>query len=1003
MDLGSTNGKLPPMINAQQFNQPRIFFMRSKSVAAWAWLIAMVCVSSPILASLEPSGQSAVIGDQPGTQRTVLANGLEIVVISEPGILEANQPHQAQAWLVVRSGSLFETDNQRGAALVLEMLIRQGTLNHSPKQINEILIADLDWDLKSPGSFVGFDHAAYLASMDVQDQRAFEQAFGFFRSLLNGRSLVLTDERIAQAIDQVIVDLGDEQDAELRARRRWLPRLMAGMPFGDRMPAPEASTLATLSPKHVREFAKEYYRSAQATLIVVGDFKPAPMMDRLIEEMEGLQDHHPPAIADGRCKQDPSGRTVLGADPDIEETQAALIWFRDREDSVSSARFTETWNTRAGEYRHNQIRSTIRERVAGEVIRYRLGRQFHRLLGHDMDMSVDQVDLWGQVDLLQIVIARKDPNWEEALDAIIRECDRLFVFGVSDEEVKRARRALLSRWHRDAQEWDAFELTQRMGLYHWLITTGRPVIDITLWDQYATAMMSQITDREIEDSIQELIDPRLATYVAIIPQTPSQTPGHTKSKVGDAMIQQVVQGSLSTAASPIDPKWFESSQGSLLDKLPASSASANDANELIKAISQHPASGVWQATLSNGIKLWAMQNPQRAQSQDPMRIYCTATISGQVIDELVGDDVILQAAIAAWNVPATELRSRDSIEAYINEYGINIQATLGVGYSQLQIDAPLNASTQAIELMYTLLDRPMIEQDTFDDWQTKMAQEQTSPLEQGIRKLYRQGQSPMQASEVSLDDAQRVLARICRFGEIDIAIIGSNDGASLIEETSPYFGMLTRSSIQPTSSQIEQQKQSQGSPSITPECIARSIQLIAKQDQDSGVIVGFLADTQNDLEHTRALVLASMVFDQLLDEQAKALAFVGQVHSQVAFTDLLEGQSILFIRADCSNAQAQDAKQLIETTIESILVDGISEDQLNAVRNKVLVSVDLFFGYPRFWSHRLSVLTANDLEIDDIWGMRQGYESITLDQINDMLNKLFLGNDQFTIEVVEQE
>jgi hypothetical protein len=112
---------------------------------------------------------------------------------------------------------------------------------------------------------------------------------------------------------------------------------------------------------------------------------------------------------------------------------------------------------------------------------------------------------------------------------------------------------------------------------------------------------------------------------------------------------------------------------------------------------------------------------------------------------------------------------------------------------------------------------------------------------------------------------------------------------------------------------------------------------------------------------------------------------------------------VLVIRADCSSDQTTDAKGVIESTIETVLVNGISESQLLAVREKVLSSVDIFFDYPQFWSQRLSVLTANDLEVEDLWSMRQGYESITLSQTNAMLSKLFLSNDRFTIELAEEK
>ncbi|MGV6813928.1 MAG: M16 family metallopeptidase, partial [Phycisphaerales bacterium] len=286
------------------------------------------------------------IEDQPGVYRQVLNNGMELVVIADDSKVpntSADDEQAMQLWLIVRAGSLYETPDQRGAARVLEEIIRMGTRTASDEHISDLLLNDVSWDTDLPGSFVGFDQAAFIARVDQNDPATMTQLIEFFTSLLDGNSLVLSDERIKQAIERVIEKISNEQDPEQRSRRRWLPRLMAKTPFGDRIPSPTIETLTRLTPESVRTFARQTYHPAQATLVALGVGDLSQVRSQLETQCSSIPDVGPSRMADGRNHLDSAMRSVLDVDPGFTESQAAMIWFHDRPMPTSTP---ETWYQR---------------------------------------------------------------------------------------------------------------------------------------------------------------------------------------------------------------------------------------------------------------------------------------------------------------------------------------------------------------------------------------------------------------------------------------------------------------------------------------------------------------------------------------------------------------------------------------------------------------------------------------------------------------------------------
>src|SRR5690606_12159747 len=150
--------------------------------------------SGDLVGDLVDDRVSDHVRDQVGAHRVVFENGFELIVIEDESA--ADEP--VQMWLIVRAGSMYERDEERGAAMVLEQLVRRGTAHFDAGAIDEILIDRPNEESRASGSFVGFDQAGYLAEVDTHNREQMKRVLAFFGDV-GGLDLDLVlDEDIEQ-------------------------------------------------------------------------------------------------------------------------------------------------------------------------------------------------------------------------------------------------------------------------------------------------------------------------------------------------------------------------------------------------------------------------------------------------------------------------------------------------------------------------------------------------------------------------------------------------------------------------------------------------------------------------------------------------------------------------------------------------------------------------------------------------------------------------------------
>ncbi len=937
-----------------------------------------------------------VVEDQAGVHRVMLENRLELVVVST----SEYEPTDTQVWLIMRAGSVYENDQERGAGLLIEQIIRSGIAGFSSAEIDELLgVVPVDESKErssgqptrpSVGSFVGFDHAAFMGVVGNEQDDRFGRLLELYSQVLRLGDGGVSGDQIKHAKSAVIDKIAGMTSAEYQSRQEWLPVLMSGTRFGERFSGPSARQVDGLRVDDVLRFVGRMFQPGQAMVLVVGDVEHARVIDGVQGTLGGIRAGERVGMADGRLGIDVAGRGVLSRGYAFDGDQAAMIFFDDRGDHS-----VDDWSQRAGGYTYADLRRQVIDRVAGEIIRHRMDRLSTGELGGNMGIGLDQIDLWGQVDLVQIGIEHEQGSakgWADSMRFLVRESDRLGRQGAVGDEIQRARRAVLSRWHRDADEWVSLENRSRAGYVHWLVATGRPILDVVRWDQVSTELMSTILDQEINDAVMRMVDPSRACFVALDSSLDAMD-DQSGSGLDGVEVLAVVDEAMGSPMGPIDSRWMEKLAGPLMD--------FDSCDGQIREISQHSASGVWSASLVNGVRVWARsmrgvrgEHDEHDEHDENETVYVHATVWGDVLDSnVVYEDEVL-AALTAWSSPGTETRGYRAILAYMAEHGLEVQAKREAGYVQLVVGSRRDSVDQALELAYVLLDRPVIDESVFEE-HMKQARSGEAPIDRGIRMLY--GRDPsrrVSQPRVTLDGAQRVLTQIVRHGQIDIGIAGDIDVETVIDRASVLFGTLAdREKVVPGLTDITNDRK-RGLKS------RRSTRVRGELAEQEGLIVGYVGGGRDDLQAQRSLVMTSNMLSAAINERASKAGFEGKIRAHIGYSDMLPDDVLLIVRAHCKQEMIEQAEGVIEDSISALARDGIGNDELEVMKGKIVQSISGYFDWPSYWSERMSTMRVYDRRVDDLWKIRQGYAGVDAAYASRVFAEMVDSRDRFRIEVV---
>ena len=194
----------------------------------------------------------------------VLPNGMTIAVYknSEP-------PNRVSMRLLVKRGSAYELENERGLAHFLEHMAFNGTKHFPAGEMVEYfqrLGMAFGADTNAHTSFI---ETVYKLDMPEASPKLISDGLMLLRDYSDG--MLLQQDAIDRERGVIIAEKDSRDTQDYRKAVKEIAHLFKGSVFPDRMPIGEESVIKTADRDTFEKFYRSDYRPENTVLIIVGD------------------------------------------------------------------------------------------------------------------------------------------------------------------------------------------------------------------------------------------------------------------------------------------------------------------------------------------------------------------------------------------------------------------------------------------------------------------------------------------------------------------------------------------------------------------------------------------------------------------------------------------------------------------------------------------------------------------------------------------------------------
>lgn len=388
--------------------------------------------------------------------------------------------------LVLKVGSIVETEDQLGLAHFMEHMNFNGTTNFKKNELIDYLQGigiEFGADLNA---YTGFDQTVYILPIPSDDSEKLDKGFQILHDWAG--NALLTDEDIDDERGVVIEEYRTRLGAATRMQSKYLDKIAYKSKYADRLPIGTKENLETFKYESIRNFQNDWYRPNLMAVIAVGDLDLETLEKKIIDNFSDLKNpiNEKPRKEYGSENHE---ETLVAIEWDEEATGSQVqIYYKDKgevektktiqdfRDNMVKGLFTQMINNRLSEYSNKPNPPFI------------FGFSYHgQIIGNkEAYQSIAQTNENGQL---------------EALKTLLEENERVKRYGFKASELERAKMDYLARLERNFKNKDKEESGRIVNNYiqHFLQESPIPGIEWTY--SYAQLELPNINLEEVNGLI----------------------------------------------------------------------------------------------------------------------------------------------------------------------------------------------------------------------------------------------------------------------------------------------------------------------------------------------------------------------------------------------------------------------------------------------------------------------------------------------------------------------
>ena len=875
-----------------------------------------------------------------------LPNGLAYVIRPHK-----NPEGRVGIWLHVGSGSLNETEAQRGLAHYLEHMAFNGTANFPPGSVVPFFQSLGMAFGRDQNAFTGFDQTTYTLTLPGGGRDLVEKGMLYMADIATRMSLEPAE--IDSERQVILEEKRARSGARQRVQEQIYERLAPESTIGRRLPIGIERTIKSVTRPDFQDYYSRWYVPSNMTLIVVGDTDPAMVADVVAQQFGGGPTAPKPAPRDAGVKPTTGPRAIVVTDPELTRADVSILRLEPPRGPVTTVgRERRELIERIGLWAFD--RRTSAEIAAG------------RASFLESDTSIQE---WpGTMRMISLEASGLPGTWRTMLKDLGIALQRARLHGFTEREVQDARVALLA----DAEEGVRREATRPardvLRQLNGEVTRGSQPMSAAQKQALLQRVLPGITAREVSDAFAAAFDPSRAMFIAELPAS-DEVPREA---------QLLALGRTAVAVKPGKPVDVARAT-TLLAVVPRGGTVAESLS--------HTASGVTSMWLDNGVRVHHRHMDQRKNEAS-----IAITLAGGPIQETAANRGITEAALRAWDRPATSRLSSTQIRDLMTGAKVRVRGAATGDTVTLTVSGDAAELERGLQLAYLLLTDPLIEPPALEQWRDAEGQRITQRKRQPMQVLvdtsaaaiYPAGEvraKPLtveQVRAITRPAAQAWLRRLITEAPIEVAVVGDVDRDTATRLAVKYLGALpARPRISDkTLADLRAIRRSQG-----PISIAESIEVLTPQ---AGVLAGFFGADLRDVRDTRLLNVASRVLTTRMTKsirEEKQLVYSIGASSEPAV--VYPGFGFFAAIAPTDPGKATVLATAIEEMFADFAKAGPTSDELAVAKKQMANLLDETLKTPNFWLNRLSTLDYRALGLDDLLDAPAQYQRFTALEIQE--------------------
>ncbi len=916
----------------------------------------------------------------------MLDNGLKYVI--KKGSIPAGR---AVMWVHIHSGSLNETEKQRGIAHYLEHMAFNGSENFKPGTLIPFFQSMGMTFGRDQNAFTNFDQTTYQLSLPTAEPETLGKGMSFFADVI-GRLALLPSE--VESERQIILE---ERRRGLSGRQRVqeviMQRMAPGSLYGVRSPIGTEATIKGVQESDFRDYYNMWYCASNATLMVIADTEPEVVIKAMKDNFGKLPKKVKPTPRDVGVKATGESFAIVASDPEV------------RGESISIGRIEPA---RPPTTTISQYRADLESQIGESVMNRRLSEKTARGALKCQSANVSASNSIGIMFNAEISARPNKGQWKEALGDIAMELQRGRTFGFTAHEVDEVKKSLLSNAERGVETEGTQTSSATIARMNGKVASGEPIMDPKENLRIVKELLAAITPADVSKRFAADFDPSHVFFTATLPageNLPTEA--------------QVLEAGLKALAVTPTQETEENHATTLMTALPAGGKFVEFA--------EHAETQVWSGWLNNNINVHYRKMDAR---KDQVSI-SIALIGGELL-ETAENRGITSASQLAWSRAATKNLSSSDIRELMNGKKVEVRGGGGFGGGRgggggrrggcgggggsdaitLSITGAPEELETGFQLAYLLLTEPKIEQTAFENYQTNgkemLSESMRSPTALGARTaasiIYPESEVRLQPTtaeqmdKLSLTESQKWLEKLIKTSPIEVTIVGDIEREQIVPLVERYLGSLSsREKVDPKAfAELRKVARPAG-----PRTFSKSVDTPTDQ---AFVMSGFYGADDSNRADARALAMASRVLSTRMTKEVREeaqLVYSMGASSRAATT--YPGFGVFSASSPTDPAKADALVAKIASMYDQFKANGPTEEEIEVAKKQMANTFDEQLKDPSYWSGRLDQMTFRGRSVDTILSEPGEYQKVTAAEVKATFGKYYSKESSIVVVVRPME